>query len=307
MMHRSIKFFFVFTLWSAVGWGLAGCQRDIVPFNSTIAGLSRPSVSLTSENLDGILDRVRWLEEARHWSQSLIQAHGLSRNLGPTTTIPLAPACDASVGGGGCNECLSVGSVPVFGVDERQGSIGLRCWTKDYLQGEVSLEVPSLATEEGEGFEDWQNVGRGGDDSARFITEQVFMRGSLGYRAILRRRNFEQKRTELLWIASLWVREGDSGQPERRLNGGMGFVFEERTAGPVVRRSAIFLDERSVLYQNPVRTEKLYSVELLATNGHFFCRFIPKTSGCCQKNTLPPDAEPCDEIPDQRYPLSWPL
>ncbi|MCB9644542.1 MAG: hypothetical protein H6728_15825 [Myxococcales bacterium] len=291
------------SLW---GIGLAGCQRDLMPFNSTIAGLSRPSVALDTSNLDGILDRVRWLEEARYWSQSLIQAHGLSRSLGPSTTIPLAPACHSSVGGSGCNACLSVGSVPVFGVDERQGAIGMKCWTGEYLQGEITMEVPSLATEEGEGYEDWQEVGRGDDEKAPFITSQVFMRGSLGFRATLRRRNFEATHSDLLWVAGLWIREGDSGQPERRLDGAMGFVYQARTEPPKVSRSAIFLDERSVLYQNPSRNADTYSVEVLGSNGHFFCRFIPKTSGCCQKASYPANAEPCDEVPDQRIPLSWP-
>lgn len=176
------------------------------------------------------------------------------------------------------------------------------------------MEVPSLASEEGEGFEDWQNVGRGGDDNAPHITRQVFMRGSLGFRAILRRRNFEQVRSELLWVAGLWVREGDSGQPERRLDGAMGFVFYTRNDAPIVQRAAIFLDERSVLYQNPSLVKvvptnpatHIYSVELLGSNGHFFCRFVPKTKGCCQKNTMPANAETCDEVPDERIPLSWP-
>ena len=255
----------------------SGCVRDHVPFEVAAAGLVRPTIFLDAAITDGIVSRILWLEEARYWSQSRFQAHGLQRLLGDQKNIPAAPACGET-----CDTCLTVGDVWGFGVDERLGKIDAQCWTRDFLIGSVILEVPTLGLEQGEGFEDWNNLCRATDKSSPRVTNPICMTGHAAYRASLVRVDREAIRMDLLWVVGLWVREGDTGRPNRRLDAIKGFVYQTREKIPTVERSAVLLDEKSVIYQKFQGENDVYSVELLGTNGHFLCKFALEAEDRCE-------------------------
>lgn len=250
--------------------GLAGCGRSVLSFDLAGAGLVRPTIFLSATNAPRIIDRIRWLEEARFWEQSKVQAHALSRLLGDDSAVPVSPACGLS-----CTDCLSAGSVPIFGVDEKLGQVDLACQTKRFLQGAMIMEIPSVDSKNGYGYVDWLDVCQPNKDA----DPSLCMKGVSSYRVILTRESLVS-RLDLLWVVRLWVREGSPETPEIRLDGIKGFSYTQRVGPPDSERSAIFLEDSSLLYS---RYQKdLRTVDILASNGSFRCSFStsPRTGSC---------------------------
>jgi len=250
---------------------LAGCGRSILSFDLAGAGLVRPTILFTSSNAPRLIDRIRWLEEARHWEQSEIQAHSLSRLLGNDENVPVAPAC-----GNECASCLSAGSVPVFGVDEKLGQVDLACQTDAFLQGTMIMEIPNVDAQNAYGYIDWLDV----CTPTKTANPSLCMKGVSGYRIILTR-DALVSRLDLLWVVRLWVRDGSQETPELRLDGIKGFSYTQKIGPPDSERSAVFLEDSSLLYSRYDKAQG--SVDILASNGSFRCSFsLSPRKGSCQ-------------------------
>jgi len=260
-------------------------------FEVAAAGLTRSRLDLTKANAATLLTRVRWFEAIRDWEHTQLATHELSRFIGKVPKNRLNPPCGIQ-----CRNALEG--------DTLRGRILLPLWNVNF-NGTIIFELANLTTQGGDGFIEWDEVCNKKDGFC--------FRGLNGYQVAA---NYELSvpRVDMVWVVRLW---GEENQGRTlRIDGSVGISFHQRrepnqnATAPeeitAVKRSAIFLEENSLVYKNYSLKDKC--VDVLAQNGSFRCTFSSdSTSGSCQKlEQGTPKGSGCKPVAGVPNAFSWP-
>ncbi|HAA58189.1 MAG TPA: hypothetical protein DCE42_25725 [Myxococcales bacterium] len=244
---------------------LQGCDvYDVMSFNEAAAGLGTPSLELYPENAARMINRIRWMENVIEWEYQKIKPHNLSFLLAKTETQVSKPACSPS-----CRKCETG--------DINKGFIDVACWTSNKLGGQLELIVPQIGTSSGYGYVRWQDVCSPADHSSNQTSGGICYTGDTGYNVSISQEDNRYYRMDVNWVVRLSVQEGN----ERviRLDGSVGAVYAQRSGAPVTRRTAVYIEEKSLVYQRFSGGLRQGSVDILAANGSFRCTFEVKSEG----------------------------
>lgn len=196
------------------------------------------------------------------------------------------------------------------------GQLDLACWTalagsSTTLVGAFQMEVSEIRSTEGQGYIRWWDVCHAQNQKKAEGEGALCFNGFTGYESKTNTDNTEASYYSVVWAVRLWVYEGN--QEPVRLDGAVGTVFSQKQGPISIRREAVFLEDRSLLYRNYTFTQTSGEVfgegkvEIKAANGLFSCNFKvssgTKTGSCTRLESKICEVSP--GVPCEPAQISW--